>query len=107
MSAGQLRHLVTLQSQVTMQDNLGQPSTAWTTVASVWADVRYQTGLEAIKSGADVSIVRVSVRMRYRVVSAGQRVLYDGTVFNILAVQPDVRKAYVDLVAEVINASIA
>jgi SPP1 family predicted phage head-tail adaptor len=107
MSAGQLRHLVALQSQVATFDDIGQPSTSWLTVASVWADIRYQTGLSAIKSGADVSVVRASIRMRYRAVNAGQRVLFEGVAFNIEAVQPDVRRAYVDCVCEVINAQTA
>ena len=107
MSAGQLRHLVELQSPVGTQDATGQPSTAWLATATVWADIRYQTGLSAIKSGADVSVVRVSIRMRYRAINAGQRVTFEGTVFNIEAVQPDVRRAYVDCVAEVINAQIS
>ena len=105
MSAGQLRHLVALQSRVDTVDEIGQPSTSWLTTAAVWADIRYQTGLSAIKSGADVSVVRVSIRMRHRAVNAGQRVLHDGVAFNIEAVQPDVRGAYVDCVAEVINAA--
>ena len=103
MSAGQLRSLVELQSPVATQDEAGQPSTSWLTVATVWADIRYQTGLSAIKSGADVSVVRVSIRMRHRAVNAGQRIAYEGTVFNIEAVQPDVRRAYVDCVCEAVN----
>lgn len=106
MSAGQLRHRVELQSQVATVDDIGQPSTSWLTTATVWADVRYQTGLETIKSGADVSVVRASIRMRYRPVNAAQRVVYGSTVFNVLAVQPDVRKAYVDLVCEAVNAEV-
>ena len=107
MKAGQLRHLVALQSQVATQDELGQPSTSWLTVATVWADIRYQTGLSAIKSGADVSVVRVSIRMRYRAINAGQRITHECVVFHIEAVQPDVRRAYVDCVAEVINAQVS
>ena len=107
VSAGQLRHRVELQTQVATQDALGQPSTSWLTTATVWADIRYQTGLSAIKSGADISVVRASIRMRYRPINAGQRVTHDGTVFNIEAVQPDVRRAYVDCVAEVINAQVS
>ena len=107
MSAGQLRHLVALQSPIGTQDDTGQPSTAWLTTATVWADIRYQTGLSAIKSGSDVSVVRVSIRMRYRAINAGQRVTFEGVVFNIEAVQPDVRRAYVDCVAEVINVQIS
>jgi SPP1 family predicted phage head-tail adaptor len=104
MSAGQLRHLVELQSKVATQDELGQPSTSWLTTASVWADIRYQNGLSSIKSGADVSVVKVSIRMRYRSVNAGQRITHDGVAFNIESVLPDARRAYVDCVCEVINA---
>ena len=106
MSAGQLRNLVELQSPVATQDEAGQPSTSWLTVATVWADIRYQTGLSAIKSGADVSVVRVSIRMRHRALNAGQRITHEGKVFNIEAVQPDVRHAYVDCVCEVLNAQV-
>jgi len=106
MSSGQLRHLVALQSRVDTVDGIGQPSTSWLTTASVWADIRYQTGLSAIKSGSDVSVVRVSIRMRHRAVNAGQRIVHASTIFNIESVQPDVRGAYVDCVAEVVNAAV-
>jgi len=107
MSAGQLRHRVDVQSPVSTVDANGQPTVGWTTTATVWADIRYQTGLEAIKAGADVSVSRVSIRLRYASFNAGQRVLYEGKVFNVLAVQPDVRKAYVDLACEAINVETA
>lgn len=102
MSAGQLRHLVALQSKVDTVDEIGQPSTSWLTTASVWADIRYQSGLSSIKSGADVSVVKVSIRIRYRAVNAGQRILHDGIAFNIESVLPDARRAYVDCVCEVV-----
>lgn len=107
MSAGQLRHRVELQSQVDTVDDIGQPSTSWLTVATVWADIRYQSGLSVIKSGTDISITRVSIRMRHRAVNAGQRITHGGVVFNIEAVQPDVRRAYVDVVCEVLNAQVS
>lgn len=103
MSAGQLRFRVDIQSPVATQDDAGQPSTSWTTTSTVWADIRYMTGLSAIKSGVDVSVSRVSIRLRHGAYGAGQRVLYGTKVFNVLAVQPDVRGAYVDLVCEAIN----
>ena len=42
MKAGQLRHRVTIQTQVATQDALGQPSTSWLDTKTVWADVRYR-----------------------------------------------------------------
>ena len=104
MKAGMLRHRVTLQDRVATTDDIGQPSTSWLTTATVWADVRYQSGLSAIKSGADVSITKASIRMRHRAVNAGQRIVYGNEVFEIEAVLPDGKREYLDCVVKVINA---
>ena len=106
MKAGMLRHRVTLQSRVDTVDDIGQPSTSWLTVATVWADVRYLSGLSAIKSGADISVSKCSIRMRYKAVSAGQRIVYGDEVFEIDAVLPDGKREYVDAVCKVVNADV-
>ena len=106
MSAGQLRHLVSLQSRVDTVDALGQPSTSWLTVASVWANIKYLNGLSAIKAGADTSISKVSIRVRHGTFNAGQRVVYGDEVFEIEAVLPDGKKAFIDLVCVVTNADV-
>jgi SPP1 family predicted phage head-tail adaptor len=107
MSAGQLRHLVELQSKVDTVDEIGQPSTSWLTVAYPHAGITYQNATASLKAGVDVSISRAIVKMRHRAVNAGQRVLHEGVAFNIESVQPDIRRAYVYLTCEVINAAIA
>lgn len=104
MKAGQLRHRVFLQDRVSTTDDIGQPSSSWLTTATVWADVRYLSGLSAIKSGADVSVSKCSIRMRHRAVSAGQRIVYGNEVFEIDAVLPDGKREFVDCVVRVINA---
>ena len=106
MSAGQLRHRVEVQSPVTTQDDVGQPSTSWTTSGYLWANVRHLTGLSAIKAGADTSASKVSIRLRHGTFNAGQRVVYGDEVFSIEAVLPDRRRQYVDLVCAVINADV-
>lgn len=106
MTAGQLRHRVTIQTQVTTQDAIGQPSTSWTDTAAVWADIRYLSGLSAIKAGADASVSKVSIRLRYRACDAGQRIVCGDEVFNIEAVLPDSKKQWIDCVCEVVNADI-
>jgi SPP1 family predicted phage head-tail adaptor len=103
MIPGQLRHRVTLQSQVTTQDALGQPSTAWLDTATVWADVRHESGLSAIKAGADISVVRASIRMRYRAANAGMRVVFGAQTYAVNAVIPDARKVSIDLVCEALQ----
>ena len=106
MKAGQLRHRVTLQSRVDTVDALGQPSTSWLDTATLWADVRYLNGLSAIKSGADVSQSKVSIRVRHTAVNPGQRLVYGNEVFYIEAILPDGKKTYVDLVCVVTNADV-
>jgi SPP1 family predicted phage head-tail adaptor len=106
MTAGLLRHRVTLQSRVDTVDDIGQPSTSWLTTATLWADVRYLSGLSAIKSAAEVSINKVSIRLRNRTIDAAQRIVYADEVFDIQAVLPDGKRQWVDLVCVVTNADV-
>ena len=106
MTARNLRHRVELQTQVATVDAIGQPSTSWLTTATLWADIRFLSGLSAIKSGADVSLGRVSVRLRHTTVSAGQRLLSGNEVLEIEAVLPDGKRQFIDLVCTVKNADV-
>ena len=101
-----LNHRIDLQSRVSTVDSIGQPSTAWESVGFLWANIKYLNGLSAIKAGADTSISKVSIRVRHGTFNAGQRVVYGDEVFEIEAVLPDGKKAYIDLVATVINADV-
>ena len=105
MQAGRLNRKCTLQQPGTATDELGQPIPGWTDVATVWADIRMKSGLEAIKAGASVSVVQASIRVRYRAgINAGMRIVHNLTAYNITAVQPDVGgREFVDLVAEVVS----
>jgi len=102
MRAGMLRTLVTLQAPAVGVDAIGQPVTGWTNVADVYADIRHQSGMSAIKATADVSVNRVSIRIRYRAVTADMRVLQGATVFAIQAVLPDAKRVFVDLVCQAV-----
>lgn len=105
MQAGRLNRRCVLQTPGTAQDELGQPIPGWTDVATVWADIRMKSGMEAIKAGAPVSVVQASIRVRYRAgINAGMRIVHNLTAYNITAVQPDVGgREFVDLVAEVVS----
>lgn len=100
MDIASLRTRVTLQTLTAGVDSIGQPVTTWVDTAVLWADVRYLSGLSAIKAGADVSLSKVSIRLRYRTVTAGQRIKQGANIYNIEAVLPGARRAYVDLVCE-------
>lgn len=96
---------VTLQQAGTTADALGQPIDGWTDVATVGADIRHLSGIEAVKAGAATSKVTASARIRFRDdVVAGMRLLYGATAYRITAVLPDLQKRqYVDLVCEVVE----
>lgn len=101
-AAGKLRNRIVLQQPGTARDAAGQPVAAWVDVATVWADILYTNGIEAIKGGAPISVARASLRIRYRSgITAGMRAVHGATVFDIKAVLPsEATRAFIDLAAE-------
>lgn len=104
MQARALNRMVTIQQLETGQDAAGQPSTDWETVCSTLANIRHLSGLEAIKAGAETSVVKASIRVRRRTdVTAAMRVVHGSTTYEIKAVLPDeVDRVYMDLACEVL-----
>lgn len=104
---GQLNRRITLQAPSAGQDALGQPLGTWSDVATVWADIRHPSGLQALKADAASSTVRASIRIRWRTgVTAAMRLVdvASGAVYAIRAVLPDVQtRAHLDLVCEVVT----
>lgn len=102
MQAGRLSRRCIIQQPGTAEDELGQPIPGWTDVATVWADIRHKSGLEAIKADAPVSTVQASIRIRYRSdVTAGMRVVHNLVPYDIKAVMEDVAgREFVDLACE-------
>jgi len=105
MHAGNLKHLVAIQHQVTTQDALGQVVGAWATLCSVWSDIRLPSGLEQLRGDAFVSRTRASIRIRKRDdITAAMRVVHGSTVYEIKAALPDLQaRAYLDLVCEAVT----
>jgi SPP1 family predicted phage head-tail adaptor len=104
MEAGKLNRRVVIQQLAAGQDEIGQPVQTWTALATVWANIRQLNGLETIKGGAEASIAKASIRIRYREdVTAAMRVLDGSTAYEIKAVMPDREgKKHTDLACEVI-----
>jgi SPP1 family predicted phage head-tail adaptor len=103
--AGQLTRQVTIRRRDSGSDALGQPVNTWSDVATVWADVRHQSGMEAIKGDARVSNVKASIRIRYRTdILAGDRVILGSVTYEVLGVMPDEqRREFTDLACEVVK----
>lgn len=53
-------------------------------VQEVWANVKFQSGAEVLRAGADVSVVKCSIRIRARRdVDASWRVRYRGVEYDV------------------------
>lgn len=106
MQAGRLNRRCVIQEKGPGEDELGQPlPDDWVPLATVWADIRHKSGLEAIKAGAPVSTVQASIRIRYRSdVTAGMRVVHNLVPYDIKAVMEDVAgREFVDLACEAVS----
>lgn len=105
MSIGQRKCKVAIQQLTAGQDSIGQPTQTWTTLASVWADIRYLNGMQTIRNDAQMSATKASVRIRRRTdVTTAMRVVYGTTEFAIVAVLPDEQdRNRLDLSCEVLK----
>lgn len=106
MTISKRNTLVQLQRRTSTQDAAGQPLNTWEPVgAQVWADIRAASGLATIRAGADVSVVKVSIRiLRRSDVLPGMRVLAGAVVYEIEAVPPPrAGSAEMDLVCKVVT----
>lgn len=103
MRAGPLNQRIALQYRAAGVDAAGQPTGTWTELAAVWANIALGSGLESVKADRETSVVRASIRIRWRTdVTAAMRVLHGATVYEVMAVKPDLqRREFVDLVCEV------
>ena len=107
LDIGSLNRQITIQAQQSGTDAAGQPLDVWTDFATVWANVRGETGMASIRKtlprdGVAMSLDAYSFRIRFRTdIVAGMRVLYDGTAFDILQVRKDYAgRVWTDLVCE-------
>lgn len=106
MEAGTLNTPIHIQRKTGTKDSWGTPQPeAWENITAkpIWANVRFLSGSESIKAGADVSTVRASIRIRWRAgIDAGMRVLHAGQVLDIEGVLPGTGRQHLDLVCKVL-----
>lgn len=87
MDIGALRDRITIQSQSTTQDAIGEPVQAWVEVATVWASVRDLTGREFLAAQAAQNTVQTKILIRHRAgIVPAMRVLRGTTIYNVEAV---------------------
>ena len=91
MQAGALRHRVTLQRQVVVQDPMtGVLTYTWATHATVWAHIQPLSAREFLQASAVNSEVVARVQIRYLAgVMPSMRLVHGTHVYNIEGVLPD------------------
>ena len=103
MRAGELNTRVAVQRKVKTADASGATVHGWQDVMQLWADVRHVSGLSKLKADQEMSVVRASVRIRFRrdIDHTMRLKLPDGAIYDIKAVLPDeAGHRFVDLVCE-------
>lgn len=103
LDIGALRYKVAIKKKVNTRDALGQTTQTLEDVATVWADIRFLRGFEAIKAGAQTSTKSCSIRIRWRTdITEGMEAWHAGVKYNINAVLPDMlKRERIDLMCEV------
>lgn len=90
--AGELRHRVEIQQQITQPDAAGglRAGGDWTTIATVWAAVEEDSGSEESAEGVRVSETKATVRMRDRDdVDETMAILFDGKRYEVRSIVHD------------------
>ncbi|MBK8916372.1 MAG: phage head closure protein [Phycisphaerales bacterium] len=86
---GKLNKRVTLQSQVTTQDDHGTESTTWSDVLTCWAWVRPVSGRELLAAQQPQVVHDTRIRIRFPAgiaVGAKMRVNFGGRLYDIVGV---------------------
>ncbi|MDX2027697.1 MAG: phage head closure protein [Alphaproteobacteria bacterium] len=102
MRIGELRKQVAIQAETPTADNAGGYALAWTTVATLWAEITPLDGREIYTAQHLEGRVTHRVTMRWRSgVTTDMRLVYSDRAFNIRAVMNvDERNRWLELLVE-------
>lgn len=91
LSAGRLRHRVTLQGPVQSFDsNTGSTSVVWDTLGTYWAAIEPVSVRDFVQSAAHQSKVTARITLRYGApVTPDCRLVHNGTIYYIEGILPD------------------
>lgn len=96
---GDLRMRATLETKIQTSDDGGGFAESWTTLASVWCELRPLSGAEALTGGQMAALKRLRLRIRFRDdVTEELRLVVGARVLGIDRVEdPDGRRRWLDL----------
>lgn len=91
MEAGRLRHRITVQQNVPVQDVSGDPVAAWSTLGTAWGAIEPLRGREATYAGEQtLGEMDTRIILRYSLLTAqitpAHRLVHQGSIFNVVSV---------------------
>ena len=96
MTAGRRDSLVEFQTYTTTQDEYGEETPSWSTVAEEWAAVFYGRGDErrqaAMEQGAQPAVFQVLANATTRAMTVKDRIVHDEAGWDIVGIAPDTPK---------------
>ena len=98
--AGQLDRRIIIQGFSESTDTFGQEVKSFSTLDTVWANVKEKIGSEGEEGDMIASTKKVEFIIRYRTdVNEQMRILYNSNIYKIQTIQnADARKAFLKLV---------
>ena len=95
MQLGDLDRRVRIEQCTWVTDSVGQRVAVWSTLAIVWAKVAYESGGERYEADQKIAERVVKFIVRYNSsLNETMRVVYDGSVYDILAIEDVDRERY-------------
>lgn len=85
----ELRQRVEIQNRDKTQDETGQPSTKWDTIATVFAAIETISGdeMDFVQSLQLKTTHKVTIRYTHGITGKDQRIVYQGRIFSIVSVR--------------------
>ncbi|MEN6370932.1 MAG: phage head closure protein [Armatimonadota bacterium] len=90
MRIGELRYRILIEQRATELDGIGGSSDVWSELATVWASMKADRGVEDETAGAIKSRVKFTFRIRrLDTVEPDMRVTWNSKVMDIITASPD------------------
>jgi len=104
VNAGRLRDFIKVQERVESQDEYGEVVNTWTDLFADYAEVIRLSGREFFSQARVAADVDTRVTIRYRAgIKAKQRIMFEGTTFDIQSVMPDQKRTQVEIYCKEVN----
>lgn len=97
MQLGDLDRRVRIEQYTEVVDIYGQRTPVWSTLATVWAKVAYDSGEEKIEGNEKVAVRHTKFFIRYLGVTEKMRVVYDSSYYDIRSIEEIGRERYLVL----------